>query len=48
VKKGTRCKRAPTEKKSQALVKDRAIELLTMLGLKERAEHKPAELSGGE
>jgi lipoprotein-releasing system ATP-binding protein len=35
-------------KKSQTLVKDRAIELLTMLGLKERAEHKPAELSGGE
>ncbi|UXE66829.1 MAG: ABC transporter ATP-binding protein [Chryseotalea sp. WA131a] len=35
-------------KKSQTLVKDRAIELLTMLRLKERAEHKPAELSGGE
>jgi lipoprotein-releasing system ATP-binding protein len=26
----------------------RACELLEMLGLKERAEHKPSELSGGE
>lgn len=29
-------------------VKSRAIELLTLLGLKDRAAHKPAELSGGE
>jgi lipoprotein-releasing system ATP-binding protein len=35
-------------KKSQSIVKDRATELLAMLGLKDRAEHKPAELSGGE
>lgn len=27
---------------------DRAAELLDMMGLKERLEHKPAELSGGE
>lgn len=26
----------------------RALELLTMLGLKDRADHRPAELSGGE
>jgi len=29
-------------------VKQRAISLLEMLGLKERIEHKPSELSGGE
>ncbi len=29
-------------------VKERAMELLTFLGLAERAQHKPAELSGGE
>ena len=29
-------------------VKQRAQELLTMLGLQERLEHKPSELSGGE
>ncbi len=29
-------------------VKQRAISLLEMLGLKERMEHKPSELSGGE
>ena len=29
-------------------VKDRAIELLKMLGLEERIHHKPSELSGGE
>ena len=28
--------------------KEKAIELLTFLGLSERLEHKPAELSGGE
>jgi lipoprotein-releasing system ATP-binding protein len=27
---------------------DRALELLTFLGLRERVEHKPSELSGGE
>lgn len=35
-------------KRSQGSVKDRATELLAMLGLKDRAQHKPAELSGGE
>ena len=35
-----------TQKKSQ--VKERAEELLTMLGLKERLENKPNALSGGE
>ncbi|MCR4770338.1 MAG: ABC transporter ATP-binding protein [Bacteroidaceae bacterium] len=34
--------------KSQRQAKQRALELLDMLGLKERADHKPAELSGGE
>ena len=34
--------------KSQRQAKQRALELLDMLGLKERAYHKPAELSGGE
>lgn len=29
-------------------IKQRALELLSMLGLKNRAEHKPSELSGGE
>lgn len=29
-------------------VKSRALELLTMLGLKDRVDHKPATLSGGE
>lgn len=29
-------------------VKERALKLLESLGLKERAEHKPSELSGGE
>jgi len=29
-------------------IRQRAIELLSMLGVKERAEHKPSELSGGE
>lgn len=29
-------------------VKDRAVELLTMLGLRDRIHHKPSELSGGE
>ncbi len=33
---------------SQQEVKHRAVELLTMLGLTHRMEHKPSELSGGE
>ncbi len=33
---------------SEKKVKDRAIELLKMLGLEERIHHKPSELSGGE
>ncbi len=33
---------------SEKKVKDRAIELLKMLGLEERIQHKPSELSGGE
>ena len=33
---------------SKSKAQDRAIELLDLLGLKERAEHKPNELSGGE
>lgn len=35
-------------RKGEHAVKSRAIELLDLLGLKERIEHKPAELSGGE
>ncbi|MFZ4059444.1 MAG: ABC transporter ATP-binding protein [Ferruginibacter sp.] len=34
--------------KSKSEVKQRAIELLTTLGLKDRIEHKPQALSGGE
>jgi lipoprotein-releasing system ATP-binding protein len=33
---------------NKTLVKERAIELLTSLGLKERIFHKPNQLSGGE
>lgn len=33
---------------SKSKAQDRAMELLDLLGLKERAEHKPNELSGGE
>ena len=33
---------------SEKKVKDRAIELLKMLGLGDRIHHKPSELSGGE
>lgn len=29
-------------------IRQRALELLSMLGLKDRADHKPSELSGGE
>ena len=35
-------------KRSEKEVKQRAEELLTMLGLGARADHKPSELSGGE
>lgn len=35
-------------KKNNAAVKEKAIELLSYLGLRERIQHKPAELSGGE
>lgn len=34
--------------KSQKEAKERAMELLTFMGLEERASHKPNELSGGE
>ncbi|MHA2407104.1 MAG: ABC transporter ATP-binding protein [Candidatus Ranarchaeia archaeon] len=34
--------------KSKSERRARALELLTLVGLRERAEHKPAELSGGE
>jgi len=34
--------------KSKVEVKQKSIELLTMLGLKKRESHKPGELSGGE
>ena len=33
---------------SRAKAKERAAELLTYLGLRQRLEHRPAELSGGE
>jgi len=33
---------------SKSKAQDRAMELLDLLGLKERTEHKPNELSGGE
>jgi lipoprotein-releasing system ATP-binding protein len=35
-------------KKSKAEAEKRALELLDYLGLRDRIEHKPAELSGGE
>lgn len=35
-------------KEDSKKIKDRANELLTMLGLESRATHKPSELSGGE
>jgi lipoprotein-releasing system ATP-binding protein len=35
-------------KKSKAEAEEKAMELLAILGLKDRAHHKPAELSGGE
>ena len=35
-------------KRNEVDVKNKAIELLTLLGLKDRMEHKPSELSGGE
>jgi lipoprotein-releasing system ATP-binding protein len=36
------------QKRSRQDVKDKAIELLTLLGLEERLENKPGQLSGGE
>lgn len=33
---------------SESKIRSRAAELLTMLGLKDRQDHKPSELSGGE
>ncbi len=35
-------------KKDSKKVKERALDLLGLLGLRDRAEHKPSELSGGE
>jgi lipoprotein-releasing system ATP-binding protein len=35
-------------KKDGRITKEKAIELLTYLGLKDRLDHKPSELSGGE
>jgi lipoprotein-releasing system ATP-binding protein len=35
-------------KRNEAEVRKRADELLTMLGLRERRDHKPSQLSGGE
>ncbi|RKD16357.1 lipoprotein ABC transporter ATP-binding protein [Pelobium manganitolerans] len=35
-------------KKSRAEAEKQAMELLTLLGLKDRAQHKPAAMSGGE
>ncbi len=35
-------------KRKEAIVKKKAIELLTLLGLKDRVNHKPSQLSGGE
>jgi len=35
-------------KQEEKKVRNRAIDLLTMLGLKDRIDHKPAALSGGE
>src|SRR5688572_24425676 len=36
------------KRKKKSLVKERAEELLALLGLKDRLEHKPNALSGGE
>jgi len=35
-------------RKNEKEVKERALDLLTQLGLKDRVEHKPNQLSGGE
>jgi lipoprotein-releasing system ATP-binding protein len=40
--------RKGTKFKNNKDIKERALELLKFLGLEERANHKPAELSGGE
>jgi len=42
------CIPAYIAKKSKSEAQNRAIELLEMLGLRDRLEHKPSELSGGE
>lgn len=42
------CIPAFVAKKSKKEAEHRALELLELLGLKHRANHKPAELSGGE
>ena len=34
--------------KSEAQLKERSYELMTLLGINERAHHKPSEMSGGE
>lgn len=34
--------------KSESSIRSRAKELLTLLGLKDRVDHKPSEMSGGE
>lgn len=36
------------QKRSKQEVEEKALQLLTTLGLQERAHHKPSELSGGE
>lgn len=36
------------QQKSLADVQDRAVELLTLLGLQDRLKHRPGQLSGGE
>lgn len=42
------CIPAWVKKTSKAAAKERALELLTLLGLKNRITHKPNQLSGGE
>ena len=42
------CLPAFIKKTSKAVAEERAIQLLDFLGLAERHDHKPAELSGGE
>lgn len=42
------CMPAYIAKKNTKLISSKATEILSYLGLKERLEHKPSELSGGE